>query len=479
MIAAIAAHYALKLDVDDAWIHMRVAHNWASGFGPNWNPGERVEVSTSPMWMALLALGVRLGIPAPSGALALMILGAAGAGAGVARLSDGWHARVIAPVLLATLPSFCSWSGMPMEVAFAGGTLAWSAVAALQTRSLGGAALTGILACISALVRPELMMAIPILVGIAWSQAPRPNRLRVAIVAALTAGVPLGIFFLLRYSYYGAFVPNTYVAKVVGVSLGARLRTGVPYVLRAVWTQPVLFIAAIVGIACGGPRLRLLGLLSAVVLAGVAWTGGDHFAFSRLAIPVIPLVCVLAASVFDLPLGRLRIVLGLLLLAEIPWTYRRDMWHMEVSGEFVRNCHTIADAMRHLPKGTLALSTIGAIGYDEFERPILDLVGLADPVIARSPRLPGAQHGHEHSDVDYVLSRAPEFVIPFTWGKAVPVSDEVERQYLQTYRDWWGAGAELVFCDRFRQRYRPEDLILGNGQHLRIWLRNDVVMPGT
>ncbi len=39
---------------DDAYITFRVVENFLQGFGLTWNPGERVQVSTHPLWLGLL-----------------------------------------------------------------------------------------------------------------------------------------------------------------------------------------------------------------------------------------------------------------------------------------------------------------------------------------------------------------------------------------------------------------------------------------
>lgn len=42
---------------DDALITFRTAQNLAEGFGPRWNPGERVQTYTHPLWMLIVSLG--------------------------------------------------------------------------------------------------------------------------------------------------------------------------------------------------------------------------------------------------------------------------------------------------------------------------------------------------------------------------------------------------------------------------------------
>src|SRR5262249_41789645 len=41
---------------DDGFIDLHIVDNLLAGLGPNFNPGERVEAYTSPMWVALVAL---------------------------------------------------------------------------------------------------------------------------------------------------------------------------------------------------------------------------------------------------------------------------------------------------------------------------------------------------------------------------------------------------------------------------------------
>ena len=45
---------------DDAFITFRTAQNLAEGFGPRWNPGERVQTYTHPLWMLLISLTFRI-----------------------------------------------------------------------------------------------------------------------------------------------------------------------------------------------------------------------------------------------------------------------------------------------------------------------------------------------------------------------------------------------------------------------------------
>jgi len=41
---------------DDAFIDFRVVHNILSGYGPVYNPGERIEAYSDPLWVFLLTV---------------------------------------------------------------------------------------------------------------------------------------------------------------------------------------------------------------------------------------------------------------------------------------------------------------------------------------------------------------------------------------------------------------------------------------
>ncbi len=65
----------LQYTIDDSLISYRFARNWAEGFGPVYNVGERVEGYTCFGWVALLAGTDRVGIDVETASKALGIAG--------------------------------------------------------------------------------------------------------------------------------------------------------------------------------------------------------------------------------------------------------------------------------------------------------------------------------------------------------------------------------------------------------------------
>jgi len=57
LVFAVAAHRLVGLAADDAFIHRRIALNYVQTGHAYFNPGQRVMVTSSPLWTILLALG--------------------------------------------------------------------------------------------------------------------------------------------------------------------------------------------------------------------------------------------------------------------------------------------------------------------------------------------------------------------------------------------------------------------------------------
>ena len=66
---------------DDGYINLRVVQEVFAGHGPVFNPGERVEVATSTVWLVVLLIGHALAPPLPLPWLAVVLGIAATAGA--------------------------------------------------------------------------------------------------------------------------------------------------------------------------------------------------------------------------------------------------------------------------------------------------------------------------------------------------------------------------------------------------------------
>jgi arabinofuranosyltransferase len=298
---------------DDGFINFRVADHLLHGNGPVFNAGERVEVFTSPLWIAILAvadgllwfaevewISVVLGI-ALSG---LGLLAATFAAARLARDAGGGSLVLpLGALVVVALPPFWDYATSGLET---GLSLAWLGVAfwllvGVHHEQIAGEGapdrrftVAAVVVGLGPLVRPDLaLFALGFLAVLAALRWPAGGR-RVAALVAVAAAIPLA-YQLFRMAYFGAIVPNTAFAKEAG---------------RAWWDQgwdylenladPYLLVlpVALLLVACGAEVVRavrrhqvatalafalptLCGLLHALYVVRV---GGD-FMHGRLLLP--------------------------------------------------------------------------------------------------------------------------------------------------------------------------------------------------
>jgi arabinofuranosyltransferase len=294
---------------DDGFINFRVVDMVLAGHGPVFNVGERVETTTSVLWLWTLVVGdvvlpfdlewvaVLLG-------LGLTLLGLGLAVAASVRLWRGTGTTT--PLVpagawgLAVLPPVWDFATSGLE---GGLTFAWiGAVAWVLARwgtdpdhrrlGLPAAVLVGL----GPLVRPDMAILTGLaLVGVLAAQWRTSGwRSRAALVGA-AAAIPVA-YQIFRMGFFAALVPNTALAKNAD---GARWTTGWFYLrdllgTYALWL-PLLALAVVVGVPLlrrTGARLRPLVGVATVPLAGVliavyvVRVGGDYL-HARLLLPAV------------------------------------------------------------------------------------------------------------------------------------------------------------------------------------------------
>jgi arabinofuranosyltransferase len=220
-----------RFSVDDAFINFRVVKQIEAGHGPVFNMGERVEVTTSTLWLAVLvaadlASPLRIEWTAVLLELALTAAGLAAAMAGAVRLADMGRPeprtdRWVVPLgALAYLAPVAAWDwatgGLENGLGIAWlGTAFWAVVRAVDSpgASRRRVASTAALVGLGVLVRPDFTLfaaafAVPVAVA-AW-RGGRWRRLALAAGAALALPLAVQVF---RMGYYGQLFPNTVYAK--------------------------------------------------------------------------------------------------------------------------------------------------------------------------------------------------------------------------------------------------------------------------
>ena len=197
---------------EDAFITLRSVDNFLAGFGPTWNPGERVQAFTHPLWFVVLTIAVGLtgevfytsillGLAASIAAVLVLVL----------RLAPSLAHAAVAVALLCSSKAFIDFSTSGLENPLSHLLLALFAAQYFSARCDRRAlVLLSFAASLATCTRIDAMLLyVPPLVATAW-------RLRTAsALAALAAGfAPLALWELFSLCYYGFLFPNTAYGKL-------------------------------------------------------------------------------------------------------------------------------------------------------------------------------------------------------------------------------------------------------------------------
>jgi hypothetical protein len=470
------------LQSDDAYITFRYARNLYEGFGPVFNPGERVEGYSNPLWVAAAAAGFAMHLDPMAVARRISLASAVLLVAALYRSllafsAPGWSAALttflISSSLLVQMACMAGLETVAHAFLFFAG-LALLAVPELTPRK---ALASSALLVLAALTRPE---------GIAyWG-------IGLAVVAvscrpALLRYAAPGLLWLAhlawRWSYYGDLLPNTWYAKQ---STPALWGVGVAE-LRAFLSRPevlVLVAMAVAGAATAWrtPRWRravaLLGGTTLFHLLYVVSVGGDGLRMLRFHVPVLPSLALLAGLLFCVPAERARArawaALGVAAIAASTALslYRAAFEPVPVRVEWREHLALLGRRLAETrsPDTLIAVSAAGVLPYTS-RLPTLDLLGLSDRVIARGEPTDQAERaapGHMKWDIDYVLSREPDLVINdwFVQNEHVPTATAQPLALAQGPM-WEELYGKFLWDERYT--YHPIDL--GDGWSVFVFER--------
>lgn len=408
---------------DDAMISMRYAYNLAHGNGLVWNPGERVEGFTNPLWVGFMALFHLFPIAASKISFYIQWSGALFLGVTlffvrglVEQFTDEILPMLAAVAFTAFYSPLISWDLLGMEVSIL--TLILTAVLWIVLRN-GTSRFTPwiyILLAVSTLIRFD--MAVPFLVIFAVMFIVQKEYRRQHLIWGLGLLVLfLGVQTLARYFYYGDFLPNTYYLKVTGWPFSLRIMRGLYTLIWFAYYNNWAFMLLPFTLLLFRRDWKVI-LLLAVLLGQMAYSvyvGGDawenHGGANRyiaLAMPVFfvlfslsvqeliqkavtslgsrwearntaPLVYVL---IFGMAILHFNLLLG-------DWRYI-ERWEFNRKPDYVagnENNLKIALALQNTtrPGASVAVVGAGTIPYLLPDRYTIDILGKTDPVIAKGP----------------------------------------------------------------------------------------------
>jgi arabinofuranosyltransferase len=305
---------------EDAYITFRTVENLYAGYGLTFNPGERVEASTHPLWAIALIILRGIGIDLHSGSIALgLILSLSGIGILLFdRDRNGQNLFPLATLSLISISGFRDFatSGMEFSLLFFLLVIFYTLISERELAS--EPSLFASLLALMYLTRPEMALMVvwyslffaleTIRKAIVRKSAspPRFSSWPEYLGGLLRWGFPIlliaGAYHLFRYTYYGELFPNTYYAKA---GLSSYYGQGLKYLAYTVIWSPsvillVLFISGtlLFSIRREGLSERNRGYLrdtgAALLLTlYVVRVGGDFMAF-RFLLPEIAILALLA-----------------------------------------------------------------------------------------------------------------------------------------------------------------------------------------
>lgn len=432
-----AAVFRIGFPLDDAWIHLTYARNFAEQGEWAFRLGERSAGSTAPLWTFLLSLGYFFNLApyAWTFFLGWLVLTALGISAETAarNLADSYKSRI-------------PWVGIFFVLAW---QLTWSAVSGMETL-LHGLLVFVVLAALVAGTRRYL--ALGLLVGLSvWVRPDGLTLLGPLFFTALLAEnswsarskslLKIGFGFSALFLFYLLFnlalsgnpMPNTFYAKQAEYEefwLSKTLVERITDYLLPILTSPflVLIPGAVIWLK------KMIRLRNWGALAGVIWFFGYIFIYflrmpayqhGRYIIPALPILYLWGMLGFLEYVAKAKantriIFLWQSLLVAFCLTFTlfgARQYALDVKLIESEMVETAIWIQQSIPADeVLAVHDIGALGYF-VSNPLIDLAGLVNPevipFIRDETRL--AQYLDAQS-ADYLVT-LPSFYPSLTSGK--------------------------------------------------------------
>lgn len=401
--------------VDDAYVSFRYARHIAESVGAVYNPGERVEGYSNPLFVALTVPGFlvvppaqiywwSVGLNAVFLALCVLVV------AHVTRREVSDVAVGPAVFTLALCPVLWAWMGAGLEaplvllIQVSLWALTLAPPAPRRDRWLV------LLAVAAVLARPDGAIVPLVCAAYCGWYGQRQAGLR---IAAWTVGVLLALTAA-RFLYYGDIVPNTYYVKVDGplmwrVLSAARQLLTIGSATSLLLLLGVLLVLPFRAPDAGRPRVPLSTLLAAALTGYWMCIGGDVFdeRFLLLIIPmgIVEVLRLTSRAPAAVPALIPALVLVVLQAGSFGRVDARFQYQTERYDMWTSLGHRLREEPRDL---VLAVDGAGKVPYFSELRTI-DMLGLTDRTVARlAPK--SRVVGHMKFDADYVIGRRPDLI---------------------------------------------------------------------
>ncbi len=458
VVAIVIAASGTPFFQDDAYISFRFVHNYLAGEGLVFNYGEQVEGYTNFLWVILLTLSAKLGFKLESAARWLGIIFSGGtvivAVFLARRVLKGFSRRwtlagsVAVGFWVAVNPAMEYWSVAGLETAM----FAFLVTLTLE-RLLAGSPVCWSVAVLATLTRPE--GGLLFVLCYAWYLLRQPQTITARWMKPLLYYVlPLLPFAAFKFMYYGSIFPNPFYAKT-GFS-PEYWQSGLQYCwlyLQHFGLWGVLPVMIVIGLVRSGWRSPV-GLAAGFWLVYTLYVisvGGDVLRAHRFFVPIWPVFSIAAVAGFLMLLrlfkpktvifgGACVVLLGVGIYQKL-YSAEYFAYSRRLELGIVEKMRTVASLLKQTDnrRFSIAVSTIGRLGYDLPGQTVIDMLGLTDSTVAKHPeKIPGMQTTwrERHFNAGYVLSRDPDYIL-FSTG----------------YKPSAPAERALVLHSKFRQNY--------------------------
>ena len=408
---------------DDAYITYRTVDNFVNGYGLTWNTAERVQAYTNPLWMFVVSAVYAITREIYYSSLILSLAISFWAVNIIAwRVARSTATAILTVVTLTCSKAFVDYStsGLENPLTYLLLALFFSAYDAQKAGSRKIIILSFLTSCAALNRMDNIIIYLPVL---AYTLRCAPARRR--IFSLFLGLAPLILWEAFSLLYYGFPFPNTAYAKLgTAIPAAAMMKQGVYYTLNSFTTDPLTLSVIAAGIIIPFLAKDRNGIPVAIGIAlfviYIIWIGGD-FMMGRFF--ATPFFCA-AAMLSRRPLPSTKIWVPLLTLITIiglcnprtpvlsgtsygaaynDSTYEKShhgisdvrAFYYKYSGLFNLTPGPQSDtshwrllgrrADTHAPP-FLIINAVGVpgfcIGPHSF---ILDPIGLADPLLARTP----------------------------------------------------------------------------------------------
>ncbi|MGC4085755.1 MAG: hypothetical protein QM736_27420 [Vicinamibacterales bacterium] len=410
---------------DDAYITYRVVWNFVHGYGLTFNPDERVQAYTHPLWMFVMSgahfvtrefffTGTFVSWAFDIATLVVLM-----------RWSRTVPKATVLVLWLLTSKAFVDYtdSGLENPLSYLLVALFYSHYLnrpwgiAPDSRELRRQFLIGALAFLN---RPDavLLFVIPLAELLVMAVRRRPRR---ALMPVLVGIAPAIAWLAFATFYYGFPLPNTYYAKVAnGIPKFLMYKQGLAYILNSASHDPItlgtIALSLLVGVKAGG-AVRRAALSAALYCAYTVSVGGDFMSGRFFVMPFLIAAMTVAPFIASVgaPAALAALVAYNVLMPIVPikttgrydaaWAWRtqngikdeRGHYHQGTNVLFYSPFRQLPDfvwvnegtSFRNGPEKVTVQGSIGFYGlYAGPEKFLVDRNALSDPLLARLPVSP-------------------------------------------------------------------------------------------